>query len=255
MPPPPPEPVIQTAARLLAEGRPAEAVARLAALTAEAPTYAAAHVLHATALEAVGDVDGALAAWAHAAALVPLSPLVHREHARLLAVQARGAEDDDLHEDDFAVPFRVAPREEDDGPDDGEAPDPPDAPDEWAGWHRLTDEMSPPAFDVDRAVVDFGEDATDGDDHAGPSVADELDALIAQLEDAPRIKPDPAFDGPAVRFDHGDADEVASETLAQIYAAQRQYDEAALVYEKLAAREPERAAEMLERAAEMRNRA
>jgi hypothetical protein len=81
-----------------------------------------------------------------------------------------------------------------------------------------------------------------------------LDSLIAQLEDAPRIRPDPAFNGPEVSFDDEDVDEMASETLAKIYAAQHQYVEAALVYEKLAARQPDQAEEMLRRAAEMRER-
>ena len=88
--PRPSEPAIQTAARLLAEGRPEEAAARLAALVAEAPTYAAAHVLRATALEAAGHIDDALVSWGRAAALVPRSPLVHRERERLLATHVAG---------------------------------------------------------------------------------------------------------------------------------------------------------------------
>ncbi len=86
------------------------------------------------------------------------------------------------------------------------------------------------------------------------SVADELDSLIASLETAPRIRPDPAFSGPAVRTTEADVDAMASETLARIYAAQNQYVRAALVYETLAARDPARADEMLAQAAEMRRR-
>ncbi len=86
------------------------------------------------------------------------------------------------------------------------------------------------------------------------SVADELDSLIASLETAPRIRPDAAFAGPAVRTTEADVDAMASETLARIYAAQHQYVRAALVYETLAAREPARADEMLAQAAEMRRR-
>ena len=85
-------------------------------------------------------------------------------------------------------------------------------------------------------------------------MADELDALIAQLEVAPRIRPDPEYRGPEVSLDAGDVDDMVSETLAKIYAAQHQYVEAALVYEKLAARQPEDAAALLERAAELRQR-
>ena len=85
-------------------------------------------------------------------------------------------------------------------------------------------------------------------------VADELDALISRLEEAPRIRPDPEFDGPAVSFDGAGTDEVASETLAKIYEAQGQYDQAAEVYETLAAREPDRAADLLARADAVRQK-
>jgi tetratricopeptide (TPR) repeat protein len=84
------------------------------------------------------------------------------------------------------------------------------------------------------------------------ALADELDALIRQLEDAPRIRPDPTFRGPDVAFDEDIADDMVSETLARIYAAQRQYAEAAIVYEKLAQQRPEQSDELLRRAAEMR---
>lgn len=112
------------------------------------------------------------------------------------------------------------------------------------------------------AADPFGPDALDAPPVAPPdtevagvpSVADELDSLIASLEHAPRIRPDPAFNGPPIGRTTADVDEMASETLAKIYAAQHQYVEAALVYEKLAAREPDRAAAMLEQAAEMRRR-
>ena len=82
--PPPPEAVIQTAARLLAAGRAAEAAQRLQALVDEAPTYAAAHVLLASALDASGRQTEALEIWRRAAFLVPHSPLVHRERQRLV---------------------------------------------------------------------------------------------------------------------------------------------------------------------------
>ena len=49
-------------------------------------------------------------------------------------------------------------------------------------------------------------------------------------------------------------DDLASETLAKIYAAQHQYVEAAVIYEKLAARQPDQAEELLDRAAELRRR-
>ena len=328
MPPSPPEPDLQVAARLLAEGRPADAAERLAALVAEAPVYAAAHVLLATALEVAGRPDEALAAWGRAAVLVPSSPLVHRERRRLLelartpapappdedgaaneepaaslddaapeveggeeeedapgaydlrAVDERFLRDDDAPEADDepdGPPSAAAPPEpgdlffgppappaapERDGPSDAELL-PPEAPAEvdlpgvtpetpgGPGWSVVDEEDRPPEADRAGAEADVVPPDAPSDDHP---VADELDALISKLQDAPRIRPDPAFSGPSVVFDDSRASEVASETLAKIYAAQGQYKQAAEVYETLAARQPERAEELLARADEVRRR-
>ncbi|WP_412070206.1 hypothetical protein [Rubrivirga sp. IMCC43871] len=354
-----PEPEIQSAARLLAEGRPADAASRLAALVAEAPTYAAAHVLRATALEAAGLIDDALVSWGRAAALVPRSALVHRERARLLASQIQDdlapglpppvpasppiaeapappapapatepAPDHAYDEDDdyadgpllgFGEPTAFAaddlvfdPSPTAEAPDLG-TPAPPEperepspsrsptpSPETWgdetglasvlppetpagtpppvpnvytpaAGW-SLVDESDvpapPPAAQVSPDVIAPEGDPTPPADPAPPlpeatvedvpppmpSVADELDSLIAQLEVAPRIKPDPAYSGPTVDPNAGSVDDLASETLAKIYAAQHQYVEAALMYEKLAAQKPDAAADLLERAAELRRK-
>ncbi len=407
-PPAAPEPALQTAARLLAEGRPADAVARLAALVAGAPIYAAAHVLHATALEAAGRLDDALEAWGQAALLVPRSPLVRRERARLAAraaapeVEEPPAEDElpgaapsaepptdaadaaqephDLpHEApaehefrlDFSEASPVEPRAElsadDDAPpsllpveattgesattdepeavdvspaiavetdvttdesatdadepattdeptadepeavdaspaaeDDTTPDEPADEPDlltfesfrpgatstpffgddddatDWGDLPPLTAPILPPeAPPVDAAPEPEPEPESDWriveEDDSEPPVpvfedafettfetpavpADDLDALISQLEQAPRIRPDPAFNGPAVTVDESGVDDMVSETLAKIYAAQHRYVEAAVMYEKLAAREPDQADDLLRRAAELRNR-
>ena len=327
---------IQVAARLLAQGRPAAAAARLAEITRETPTYAAAHVLHATALESAGDPEAALDAWGRAAVLVPLSPLVYRERGRLMAaLWVPDAEDEELPpavpasveegdeidvdedaldgdaeldalidaltkldapeaEDDESGPFpdegnadadaASAPDSQDDlaeeDPDAADAdldaddvdvaellppeesdPDPvdvvPEAVDEAAddGWDVLTEEPVPSPPPDPRVEPDvIAPEPPPGAPEPTYVVADELDALISQLEDAPRIKPDPAFQGPSVSFDAGDMSEMYSETLAEIYAAQHQYVEAAVVYEKLAQRNPEAAEEMLRKAAALRER-
>ena len=372
--PPLPEPAIQAAARLLAQGRPAAAAERLAALVAEAPTYAAAHVLRATALEAAGLVDEAIVSWGRAAALVPRSPLVHRERERLLATRLADessempppepaslpdagylAAEDDFPEvspletpsgESFAPHLPETPAVPSDGDgaptsaeaheapladaaeppsadrseDDVEAseaglvwpvPDEPEPtppaerasfeaepfeaagfepdwgePDPFAGAMGEERDIEgevvpilppeeadpPPVVPDDDPADPFGWQVVDEDDalpplhaeatspdapappHAPPSIADELDALIAQLEVAPRIRPDPEYAGPEVALDTGDVDEMASETLAKIYAAQQRYVEAAIVYEKLAAQRPAEADEMLRRAAELRQR-
>ena len=319
MSPSPPEPDLQIAARLLAEGRPAEAAERLGALVAEAPVYAAAHVLLATALEAAGRPGDAAAAWGRAAALVPSSPLVHRERRRLLARTPAadrpapppdaadgsalpGAERADGPEAEASPtlePYGLRTVDErflrdDDGPEpDDEASDepaataaPPEPADPFFGAPTApSSEPAPSGAELLPPEAPAGADlfgvtpetpagpgwaVLDEDDlldeppgggaadvmppEADHPVADELDALIARLQDAPRIRPDPAFSGPAVVFDDAGTDEVASETLAKIYAAQGQYDQAAAVYETLAVRQPERADDLRRQAEALRQR-
>src|SRR5690606_2258648 len=105
----------------------------------------------------------------------------------------------------------------------------------------------------DARVIPAEETHNPAEPDAPLTLADELDALINRLEDAPRIRPDPTFSGPDVSFEEEEEDDdLVSETLARIYAAQRQYAEAAIVYEKLAQQRPGEAEEMLRRAAEMR---
>jgi tetratricopeptide (TPR) repeat protein len=278
--PPPPAPAVQTAAALLAQGRPDEAVARLATLTAQAPTYAAAHALHATALEAAGRPDDALAAWGRVAALVPRSPLARRERARLLSGRQPAAA--------AAAPAAAPTAERADDelawspqPDWlADAEDPPDAEREDEHGARGPSEVAAgpePARPAASGPETSPPDAERADDWivlpegaglpaplpdpdvsepsgAPPSVADELDSLISQLEGAPRIRPDPSFNGPAVSLDTGDVDEMASETLAKIYAAQGRYAEAAAVYDTLAVRQPDRADELRALAEEMRQK-
>lgn len=92
--------------------------------------------------------------------------------------------------------------------------------------------------------------------HAPPQEPDpfsDIDHLIARLESA-RIVPRPdADDAPAPDLDD-EIDDVASETLAEIYAAQERYEEAARIYEMLAERRPGRAATFRERAIRLRSR-
>ena len=85
--------------------------------------------------------------------------------------------------------------------------------------------------------------------------ADDLDTLINNLEGASRIRPDPNFDAAEEELPADNrADEVVSETLARIYAAQGEYLEAARVYERLAAENPDRANQLRGLAADMRTK-
>ncbi|MFN3595974.1 MAG: tetratricopeptide repeat protein [Rubricoccaceae bacterium] len=292
-------PALHLAARHLAAGQPDEARRILAALVDEAPAYAAAHALLARAHESAGDAAAALASWQRAAFLVPASPLVAREHARLAQTlnpepeAAAGAPPGRSREVDV-LPDPRGPHAEENAPspaqasaaEAGHATAGSTAPeraeeagaDERANRRSLvpgqtTPDAPPPepaaaaegpstgtesaAVSADDVPTDDGPGSRSPEDAPESSpgtyaVADELESLIESLSNAPRIRPDPAFEGPAVSFAEGEADEVLSETLARIYAAQRQYARAAYIYEKLAAQRPAQADELRAKAVEMR---
>ena len=249
-----PSTALQAAAGLIASGRAEEAVRELSALVREAPTYAAAYVLLAKAREASGDRVRALDAWHKAYFLVPSSPLVRRERGRLL--DALAPLDADDSEADVLPPFAepMAPEAADvdlaedwsviDDGDEFPPPAPPSQP--------VAPDLVPPGDDRVPApeAEPEPEDAVEVTPARG--LDDDLDSLIRDLEDAPRIRPDPEYSGPEERGTEADADDVASETLAKIYAQQKLYAEAAIVYETLARQSPDRAAELQQRAEEMR---
>lgn len=83
----------------------------------------------------------------------------------------------------------------------------------------------------------------------------DLDALIDQLNAGGRIRPRADVDDipPPVLDD--DIEDVVSETLARIYATQGQFDEAARIYELLAAQQPANAEAFMQEATRLRNRA
>jgi tetratricopeptide (TPR) repeat protein len=99
------------------------------------------------------------------------------------------------------------------------------------------------------------ERAEEGED----DVTGDLDRLIRELESAriePRPEPEEDVDEmPEPDLEDEEIDDLVSETLARIYAAQDQYQEAARIYVKLASQEPGRARDHLQKAAEMREKA
>lgn len=80
----------------------------------------------------------------------------------------------------------------------------------------------------------------------------DIDRLITSLESA-RIVPHPDAASLPVPDLDDDIDDVASETLATIYASQRRYKEAARIYDVLAERRPEQAAAFREKATRLRS--
>ncbi len=86
----------------------------------------------------------------------------------------------------------------------------------------------------------------------------DLNSLIERLEGA-RIQPEPEFGGAdpsegADAYDEDNEDEVVSETLARIYAAQKEYRAAVETYHRLAEQHPDRAEEFQRKAREMEER-
>ena len=104
-----------------------------------------------------------------------------------------------------------------------------------------------PASDSVREVLPAAE--------AGPTGASDLDALIEQLENAPRIRPDDPFDDDAPLPSEPDGEALVSETMASILAAQGRHAEAARMYERLAEQRPDGADAFREKARALRDQA
>lgn len=122
-----------------------------------------------------------------------------------------------------------------------------------------------PARDAETAEVEDEDEAeteprpyrleeTQGDLAEGAAEYGDLDRLIDELQSA-RIVPRPDLDELPSPDLEDDIEDVVSETLARIYASQGQYEEAAHVYELLAAQQPEKEEEFMSKASEMRSRA
>ncbi len=258
------------------EGAFDEAVSTLERTIAQMPAYAPAYVLLARAYEAQERWAEALTAWQNARFFAPNSPVVETGLLRVL----------DRYE---------ASEDEDGNPTSGSPSDPMDRlADELIATIRERNDTEPPAAAAasetiaDESIPNDAssreedvpartEPAPDGDgapsgsdqapspleelmlrtpdpDRPLPPDIEDLDRLIDELENA-RIDPQPDLeDVPPPDLDH-DIDDMVSETLARIYVSQKQYAEAARVYTRLAAQEPERADEYLDKAATMRLRA
>lgn len=205
---------VHRAIDLLERGRAEQAAPLLEDVVEVAPAYAGAYVLLARAYEAGERWQKARAAWQQALLLVPDSP-VAAEGIRRALRQGRQ-------------------------PGKGVATDAATF-SEVEHLHRSTDAPAAPPEPLPQSRSDDLNDL------------DNLDRLIAQLEDA-RITPRPDVDDvPAPELDD-DIDDMVSETLARIYAAQNQFEEAARVYDQLALQNPDRNVYFNQKAREMRGR-
>jgi hypothetical protein len=168
-----------------------------------------------------------------------------------------------------AAPAPPPPRERDEGwriIDEQEGRMPQAPPDEHAETLPPEPSRQPPAGEDEADQQPFAPFAGDEGwlDLEGAAEADaeppplegfgDLDSLIEQLENAPRIRPMDAPASPAGGIDDADEPEIVSETLARIYEAQGQFAAAARTYDALAAEQPARAEEFRRRAADLRSR-
>ncbi len=204
---------VQKAIDLLEQGRAEQAAPLLEDVVASLPAYAGAYVLLARAYEAGERWLKARGAWQHALLLVSDSPVAAEGIRRALRQGREPAKD--VGSDTTTMS-------------------------EVAHLHLSTDIPASRATAPDPAPGSFDD-------------LDNLDRLIAQLEDA-RITPRPDLeDAPAPDLED-DIDDMVSETLARIYATQNQHEEAARVYEQLALQNPERRDYFQQKAQQMRSR-
>jgi hypothetical protein len=115
------------------------------------------------------------------------------------------------------------------------------------------DPDEPPVDRFDEAMSATTPPANGSLSHAA-APDDELDRLITDLESA-RIVPRPDYETIEKPDLNTGIDDVVSETLARIYEGQKQYDEAARMYDKLAILKPDRADLFTRKAFELRTRA
>lgn len=215
-----PIPDIQEVLDKLQSGATAEVLPTLTYLAELLPTGLTTQVLLARTYEAEHDWWAALSAWQAVHFLMPNSPQAHQGIQRCIQSLSEGPEEQ------VEEPASISLHDSEEVGD------------------RFIESREP---DMQPAVIDekSDEDTVDSTD---------LDRLISELERA-RIVPDPALEANMISEQDDDLEDVVSETLARIYAAQQQFGEAARVYDSLARQNPARMAEFHRKADDMRARA
>ncbi len=217
-----PLPELRDIARRIEAGEAREVLPTLYQLAEQFPAWGALQVLLARALQAVDRWDEALTVWQRVAFWLPDSPVVQEG-------------------------IRAALRRVVQPVPTGRASDP---------SVSLPDPLQELAQAASRTASSGNGPSTTPTPETTTTVSEDLDLdrLIAELESA-RIEPRPDLDEIPPPELEDDVDDLVSETLALIYAAQQQYEEAARVYEKLAEQHPEKAAHYRAQAAKMREKA
>ena len=241
---------IQAPLKLLKNGQSAQAIPLLESHVRALPGHVAAHALLAKAYAEEGMWEEALSVWQQAAFLMPNSPsilhglqlAIENMNSRVRANQNQGSEPQVPASPNIVVTS-------------GSQPEPEEEID------RFKEQENPDPAGVSYTIESRQEDLVPKGDVI-PSVADrdlqlapdeELDDLISELETArivPRLDQE-VIENPAL---DSNIDDVASETLALIYAGQKQFEAAAGVYDQLALLNPEKTEHYASLASQMRER-
>ncbi len=217
---------IQPPLELIKKGKAAEAIPMLESISKQMPSHVSCHVLLAQAYAAEERWQEALSSWQNASFLMPNSPAIRKGFREVLHILSKQT----------IKLIAASPKPEVKRKNVKAAEKPAARPARNTFIHSIPPSLAHLAPDAESV----GEDL-------------ELDDLINELESA-RIVPKPDHEmiqAPAVE---ADIDDMVSETLARIYEGQKQFDEAARVYEKLAVIQPDRATDFEQRATELRSR-
>ncbi|MBE2187801.1 MAG: hypothetical protein IAE99_13600 [Rhodothermales bacterium] len=270
-------PRIEDAFAYTAAGQVEQAVSVLQGLVVETPAHATVHVLLAQGYERLHRWPEALGAWQAASLLLPDATVVRQgalRAARVLAALRTMAESGEslamgTPEGPRLVPVET-PQPTDVHNAAASSPQPHSAEVAPSEAIRIAPPLQARRYDPDAPHASTAEAWTD--EIADAPLADalpeglrdalvsglpedrvrtspdppgfDLDALIGKLSDSGPIRPRADLDAiaPPDGLDAEDDDDPVSETLARIYAGQRQFAQAARIYERLAELQPAHAA-------------
>ncbi len=222
---------IQPPLELIKNGKAAEAIPMLEFIAKQMPSHVSCHVLLAQAYAKEERWQESLSSWQNASFLMPNSPAIRKGFREVLGILSRQAIK--------LIATAPEPQLVQTEPVEEEVAEKKVA--DNKPKNIFSHRVPPPLAHLAPDPEAIGEDL-------------ELDDLINELESA-RIVPKPEHEVVETPVLEADIEDMVSETLAPIYEGQKQFGEAARVYEKLAAIQPERAEDFEQRASELRARA
>ncbi len=220
---------IQPPLELIKKGKAAEAIPMLEFISKQMPSHVSCHVLLAQAYAEEERWQEALSSWQNASFLMPNSPAIRKGFREVLNILSR-----QTIKLIATTPEPVVEEKEDVENVEKESSG------EYTPKNIFSHNIPPALKHLAPDESSIGEDL-------------ELDDLISELESA-RIVPKPEAEVVEAPVMEADIDDMVSETLARIYEGQKQYDEAARVYDKLATMQPERAEDFEQKASDLRSR-